>query len=56
MSIFDIIFWGLAAHLLGKDLIHGLDIQALMAAGTESLVAAFALHATKKRAAFSVRS
>jgi hypothetical protein len=25
-GIFDIIFWGLTAHLLGKDLIHGLDI------------------------------
>jgi hypothetical protein len=54
-SIFDIIFGGLAAHLLGKDSIHGLDILALMAAGIESLVSAFALQATKKRTAFSAQ-
>jgi hypothetical protein len=55
MSIFDIIFGGLAAHLLGKDLIHGLDIQARITYVNFTLVLGFALHGTKKRAAFSAR-
>jgi hypothetical protein len=46
-TFFDFICLGLAVHLLGKDLIYGLDNQVypftLMAAGIERLVAGFAL-------------
>ncbi len=51
-SVFEFICLGLAMHLLGNDLIHGLDIRA----GIESLVSGFGWHAIKKRAAFSTRS
>jgi hypothetical protein len=53
---FDFNFLGLMAHLLGKNLIYGLNIRvhfSLMAAGIESLVARFALLGMKKCTTFS---